>query len=106
MHEAIVTALRVSEITDPETSVGLDETEAGMKSNAADFGGDLHRGSSLTRDTAREQAKVMTETQLQTEAVARAHRQPVTTFPCDWTSLMTEFKGRNAKRTLRKSYQH
>ena len=42
--------------------------------------------------TAWKSAKVMAETKLQTDAVARAHGVPVTFFPCDWTSNMTEFK--------------
>ena len=34
----------------------------------------------------------MAETELQTDAVARAHGVPVTLLPCDWTSILTEFK--------------
>ena len=34
----------------------------------------------------------MSETKLQNDAVARAHGEPVTLFPCDWTSVLTEFK--------------
>ena len=34
----------------------------------------------------------MAETKLQTDAVARAHGVPVTLLPCDWTSILTEFK--------------
>ena len=41
--------------------------------------------------------KVMSETKLQTDAVARAHGVPVTLLPCDWTSLVTEFKNKHGK---------
>ena len=39
----------------------------------------------------------MSETKLQTDAVARAHGVPVTLLPCDWTSLVTEFKNKFGK---------
>ena len=42
--------------------------------------------------TAWKTAKVMAETKLPTDAVARAHGVPVTLLPCDWTSILTEFK--------------
>ena len=42
-------------------------------------------------------AKVMSETKLQTDAVARAHGVPVTLLPCDWTSLLTEYKNKHGK---------
>ena len=44
VHETIIIALRLNVITDCETFAGFGETEAGMKSNAADFGVDLARG--------------------------------------------------------------
>ena len=34
----------------------------------------------------------MSETKLQTDEVARAHRVPVTLLSRDWTSIITEFK--------------
>ena len=34
----------------------------------------------------------MAETKLQTDAVAKAHGLPVTLLPCDWTSILSEFK--------------
>ena len=37
-------------------------------------------------------AKVMADTKLQTDAVAKAHGVPVTLLPCDWTSILVEFK--------------
>ena len=67
-------------MTDRETFVGLDGTEAVMKSNAADFGVDLALVRVfLTREkmsealTARKLARVVTETNLRTEAVVRAY---------------------------------
>ena len=50
--------------------------------------------------TAWKQANVMTEIKLQTESVTGAHGEPVTKSPCDWTSLMAEFKGRCGKQLL------
>ena len=37
-------------------------------------------------------AKVMAETKLETDAVAKAHGVPITLLPCDWTSILVEFK--------------
>ena len=34
----------------------------------------------------------MAETKLQTDAVVKAHGLPVTLLPCDWTSILSEFK--------------
>ena len=42
--------------------------------------------------TAWKTAKIMAETKLQTDAVTREHGVPVTLLPCDWTSIITEFK--------------
>ena len=42
--------------------------------------------------TAWKTAKVKAETKLQTDAVTRAHGVPVTLLPCDWMSIVTEFK--------------
>ena len=39
----------------------------------------------------------MSETKLQTDAVARAHGVPVTLLPCDWKSLLTEYKNKHGK---------
>ena len=42
--------------------------------------------------TAWKTAKILSETELQTDEVARAHGVPVTLLPCDWTSILTECK--------------
>ena len=61
---------RVNMISDRETFVGLDDTEAGLKSNGPDFGIDLERrGLAHKREMARlinawKQAKVASETKL------------------------------------------
>ena len=74
------------------------DAEAALKEGASDLGFDLStRGLPHKRDFARvvsawKTAKVMAETKLQTDAVARAHGVLVTLLPCDWTSMLTEFK--------------
>ena len=42
--------------------------------------------------TAWKTANVLAETKLQTDAVARAHGVRVTLLPCDWMSILKEFK--------------
>ena len=65
---------------------------------AADLGAGLV-GGALPRKressrlvTAWKTAKVMSETQLQTDAVARSNGVPVTLLPAEWTAMMTEFE--------------
>ena len=79
------------------------DSEAALKDGASDLGFDLSTGGlSHKREFARvvtswKTAKVMSETKLQTDAVARAHGVPVTLLPCDWTSLLTEYKNKHGK---------
>ena len=74
-------------------TVGLPESM--MKKNAANFVINMACGSlsHITEKarvvTAWKQANVMSEIKLQTDVAARAHGQPVTMLPCDWTSRMT-----------------
>ena len=56
VYEEFLCALRVNEITDRETFVGLDETETGMKTNASNFVVNMTGGGL--------QAKLMAETKL------------------------------------------
>ena len=97
-HESIITTLWVNEFTDRDTFVNMFDSEAALKEGAADLGIDMVAGGlPQKREFARvvtpwKTAKVMTETKLQTDAVARAHGIPVTLLPCDWVSLMTEFR--------------
>ena len=103
VHESIIQTLRVNAITDRDTFVNMFDSEAALKEGASDLGFDLTTGGSPhKREFARvvtswKTAKVMSETKLQTDAVARAHGVPVTLLPCDWTSLITEFKNKHGK---------
>ena len=98
VHESVISTLRVNAITDRDTIVNMFDSEAVLKEGASDLGFDLTSGGlPHKREFARvvtswKTAKVMSETKLQTDAVARAHGVPVTLLPCDWTSLVTEFK--------------
>ena len=103
VHESVIQTLRVNAITDPDTFVNMFDSEAALKEGASDLGFDLTAGGlPHKREFARvvtswKTAKVMSETKLQTDAIARAHGVPVTLLPCDWTSLLTEFKNKNGK---------
>ena len=103
VHESIIQTLRVNAITDRDTFVNMFDSEAALKEGASDLGFDLTTGGlPHKREFARvvtswKTAKVMSETKLQTDAVARAHGVPVTLLPCDWTSLITEFKNKHGK---------
>ena len=83
--------------------VNMFDSEAALKDGASDLGFDLSTGGlPHKREFARvvtswKTAKVMSETKLQTDAVARAHGVPVTLLPCDWTSLITEYKNKHGK---------
>ena len=103
VHESVIGTLRVNAITDRDTFVNMFDSEAALKEGASDLGFDLTTGGlPHKREFARvvtswKTAKVMSETKLQTDAVARAHGVPVTLLPCDWTSILTEFKNKFGK---------
>ena len=98
-----IQTLRVYAITDRDTFVNMFDCEAALKEGASGLGFDLTSGGlPHKREFARvvtswKTAKVMSETKLQTDAVARAHGVPVTLLSCDWTSLITEFKNKHGK---------
>ena len=98
VHESVIDTLRVNAITDRETFVNMFDAEAALKEGASDLGFNLSTGGlPHKREFARvvsawKTGKVMAETKLETDAVARAHGVPVTLLPCDWTSTLTEFK--------------
>ena len=91
-----------NEVVDRDTFVNMFDTEASPKEGAADLvfnlttGGPPHKREFARVVTALKTAKIVAETKLQTDAVARAHGVPVTLLPCDWTSIMTEFKTKSA----------
>ena len=100
VRESVISILRANAIVDRDTFVNMYDSESSLKERAADLGFDLATGGlSHKREfahivTAWKTAKVMAETKLQTDAVAKAHGVPVTLLPCDWTSIMTEFKNK------------
>ena len=99
VHESVISILRANSIVDRDTFVNMYDSESSLKEGAGDLGFDLATGGLHKREFARivtawKTAKVMAETKLQTDAVARAHGVPVTLLPCDWTSIMTEFKNK------------
>ena len=89
VDEALNTALKVNMITDRETFVGLDDTEAGFRKIAPDLGIDLesgrlaHKREMLRLITAWKQARVTAEAKLQADPVAKVHRMPTTVLPED-----------------------
>ena len=97
VHESVISILRANSIVDRDTFVNMYDSESTLKEGASDLGFDLatgglpHKREFARIVTAWKTAKVMAETKLQTDAVARAHGVPVTLLPCDWTSIMTEF---------------
>ena len=92
--KAIIYTLRPNEIVDKDTFVNLFGSESKLKDGAADLGIDLsggglpHKLESARVVTCWETAKAISETKLQTDAVARAHGLPVTLLPADWTAIM------------------
>ena len=98
VHESVIDTLRVKAITDRESFVNMFDAEAALKERSSDLGFNLSTGGlphkrEFTRVvSAWKTAKVMAETKLQTDAIARAHGVPVTLLPCDWISILTEFK--------------
>ena len=78
-------------LLDRETFVNMFNAEAALKDGASDLGFNLSTGGlPHKREFARvvsawKTAKVMAETKVQTDAVARAHGVPVTLLPSDWT---------------------
>ena len=100
VHESVISILRANSIVDRDTFVNMYDSESSLKEGAGDLGFDLatgglpHKREFARIVTAWKTAKVMAETKLQTDAVARAHGVPVTLLPCDWTSIMTEFKNK------------
>ena len=100
VDESLITALKLNMITDRETFVGLDDTEAGFKNIAPDLGINLESGGLAHMSrliTAWKQARVAAEAKLQVDAVANAHGVPTTVLPEDWTSMMTAFRAKFGK---------
>ena len=98
VHESVISTLRINAIADRDTFVHMFDSEAALKDGASDLrfnltaGGLPHKREFARVVTSWKTAKVMAETKLQTDAVAKAHGLPVTLLPCDWTSILTEFR--------------
>ena len=98
VHESVISTLRINAVTDRDTFVNMFVTEATLKDGASDLGFNLsagglpHKREFARVVTSRKTAKIMAETKLQTDAVAKAHGLLVALLPCDWTSILSEFK--------------
>ena len=99
VHESVISILRANSIVDRDTFVNMTQNLPSRKGPVIwvfdlATGGLPHKREFARIVTAWKTAKVMAETKLQTDAVARAHGVPVTLLPCDWTSIMTEYKNK------------
>ena len=103
VHESVIGVLRIHSITDRDTFVNMFDSEGHSKTvrqtSVSTSPQVACRTSASSRASSRlgKPKKVMSETKLQTDAVARAHGVPVTLLPCDWTSILTEFKNKFGK---------
>ena len=103
IDESLNKALRINMITDRETFIGLDDTEAGFKSIGPDLGIDLTNGGfAHKREMSRlisawKQARLASEAKQHVDAVAKAHRVPSSFLPEDWTSMMLAFRNKFGK---------
>ena len=83
-----ILALRLCQINDRDTFVGLDDIADGPGSLAKDMGMDLENGVS----TAWKKAKALLEVKVSTGALQRQHGESITMLPEDWTSAIVQFK--------------
>ena len=89
VHEHIIWAHRILEITDRDSLVNLDDTQAGIKTSANDLCIDLVN---CGRRHKRECRELPLSGSSQTDAAANAHGVPVTVLPRDGRSILSEFK--------------
>ena len=103
VHENIILTLRINAITDRDSLVNMFDSEATLKQGAADLGTDLvagglaHKREFARVVTAWKTAKVMSETKLQTDAVARAHGVPMTGFRPSLVSSTSSIRSATAR---------
>ena len=99
-------------IADRGSFAHMFDSEAALKDGASDLGFDLtagvlpHKREFARVVTSWKTAKIMAETKLQTDAVAKAHGLPVALLPCDWFSILTEFKKNTETRILTIDCRH
>ena len=99
LHEAVISAFRVTEIDSRAVFGGLDSSEDGLRATAKQARGiDVENGEfTHKREMAKllsawHQAKVMAETKVKLDALARAHGESVSSLPEDWEELLNAFK--------------
>ena len=103
VDESLIKALRIKMITDRETFVGLDDSEAGFRSIGPDLGIDItngglaHKREMSSLISAWKQARLASEAKQQVDAVAKAHGVPTTILPENWTSMMLAFRNKFGK---------
>ena len=79
VNEDVIMALSINEVTDRKVFTGLDSNEEGFKKHDPEFGININEGGlPHNRETARRvktwnRGKVMQETKLEADAVAKAH---------------------------------
>ena len=100
VHEDVINALRMEEISDREMFISLDPTEEGLAKSARDaFGIDPDQNFAHKKELAKlkktwSQAKLQSEAKQKVDAVARAHGEPITMLACDWVSSKNQFKSK------------
>ena len=99
VHDSVVAAMRVNEVTDRALFTDLAQDESKLKHCGKAFGIDTSEGTefSLQRQMAKlmgawRQAKTQYEVKTAADAAAKAHGEPVTVLAMDWNSLMVKFR--------------
>ena len=99
VHESVIGVLRINSITDRDTFVNMFDSEAALKDGASDLSFDLSQVAYRTNVNSLGSSRLGRQLKScqQTDAVARAHGVPVTLLPCDWKSLLAEYKNKHGK---------
>ena len=90
MHEDVISAFRVGRITTRALFVGLDPNEDGLRETAKQaFGIDISKGFEHKREMAKllqawSQGKVMNDTKVKVDALAKAHGEQTAMLPEDY----------------------
>ena len=93
VHESVIGVLRINSITDRDTFVNMFDSEAALKDGASDLGFDLSTGGlPHKREFARGNPQKLC---LRLSARQTLLLEPL--LPCDWTSILTEFKNKFGK---------
>ena len=98
VHEAVIMAPRIAEVTSRGLFVSIISTEEVVPSSAKDaFGIDPSVGFAHKRELGKHQqawslAKVQTDVKLTVDAVLQAHGEPVAMLTGEWNTWMHSFK--------------